>query len=159
MKSRHPTQYLTSYQTNFVSFEKLKKIEYECRACGIWICGCSMFYKKEFWASKSAGAHSTKSLKISGCKRWCPKDLRVRATAAPVLTHSLECSIFCLTSTDATCATKNICVFCASKKDQTKRNWFQINVLLPWPDLYPKPVDNKVRRWLSNCIARHYITT
>ena len=39
--------------------------------------------------SKSAGAHSTRSLKISGCKRWCPKDLRVRAPAAPLLTHSL----------------------------------------------------------------------
>ena len=39
----------------------------------IWICGCSLFYKRELWASKSAGAHSTKSLKISGGKRWCPK--------------------------------------------------------------------------------------
>ena len=58
-------------------------------ALEIWICGCSLFYKRELWASKSAGAHSTKSLKISGCKRWCPKDLRVRAPAAPILTHSL----------------------------------------------------------------------
>ena len=48
-------------------------------ALGIWICGCSPFYKRELWASKSAGAHSTKSLKISGCKRWYPKDLRVCA--------------------------------------------------------------------------------
>ena len=31
-----------------------------------------------------------KSLKIRGCKRWCPKDLRVRAPAAPVLTHFLS---------------------------------------------------------------------
>ena len=38
-------------------------------ALGIWICGCSLYYKREHWASKSAGAHSTKSLKISGCKR------------------------------------------------------------------------------------------
>ena len=38
-------------------------------ALGIWICGCTPFYKREFWASKSASAHSTKSLKISGCKR------------------------------------------------------------------------------------------
>ena len=52
-------------------------------ALGIWICGCSLYYKRELWASKSAGAHSTKSLKISGCKRWCPKDLRDRAPAAP----------------------------------------------------------------------------
>ena len=58
-------------------------------ALRIWICGCSPFYKNELWASKSAGAHSTKSLEISGCKRWCPKDLRVCAPAAPVLTHSL----------------------------------------------------------------------
>ena len=56
-------------------------------ALGIWICG---FYKRELWASKTAGAHSAKSLKISGCKRWCPKDLRMRAPAAPVLTHSLD---------------------------------------------------------------------
>ena len=53
-------------------------------ALGNWICGRSLF-----WASKSVGAHSIKSLKISGCKRWCPKDLRVCAPAAPVLTHSL----------------------------------------------------------------------
>ena len=32
-------------------------------ALGIWICGCSLFYKRELWASKSAGAQSTKSLK------------------------------------------------------------------------------------------------
>ena len=38
-------------------------------ALGIWYCRCSVFYKRELWASKSAGAHSTKSLKISGCKR------------------------------------------------------------------------------------------
>jgi hypothetical protein len=33
-------------------------------ALGIWIRGCSLFYKRELWASKSAGAHSTESLKI-----------------------------------------------------------------------------------------------
>jgi hypothetical protein len=43
----------------------------------------------ELWVSKSAGAHGTRSLKISGCKRLCPKDLQVRAPAAPVPTHSL----------------------------------------------------------------------
>ena len=59
-------------------------------ALGIWICGCSPFFKRELWASKSAGApHSTKSLKISGCKRWCPKDLWVHAPAAPMLMHTL----------------------------------------------------------------------
>ena len=52
-----------------------------------------VFYKRELWASQSAGAHSTKSLKINGCKRWCPKDLRVHAPAAPVLTHSLAADI------------------------------------------------------------------
>ena len=62
---------------------------YTWYALGIWICGCSLFYKREFWASKLAGAHSNKRLKISGCKRWYPKDLWVRAPAAPVLTHSL----------------------------------------------------------------------
>ena len=54
-------------------------------ALGFLICGCSLFYKRELWA----GAHSTKSLKICGCKKWCPKDLRVHAPAAPALTHSL----------------------------------------------------------------------
>ena len=45
-----------------------------------------VFYRRELWTSKSAGANSTSSPKICGCKRWCPKDLRV---LAPVLTHSL----------------------------------------------------------------------
>jgi hypothetical protein len=58
-------------------------------ALGILICGCSLLYKRDLWASKSAGAHSTKSLKISGCKRWCPKNLRVHA---PVLMYSLPIS-------------------------------------------------------------------
>ena len=49
-------------------------------ALGIRICRCSLFYKRELWASKSAGAHSTKSLKISGCKRWCPKDMMVHSS-------------------------------------------------------------------------------
>ena len=68
---------------------KLWKSYSSGHALGIWIWGWSLFYKRELWSSKSAGAHSTKSLKISGCKRWCPKDLRVRAPAAPVLTHLL----------------------------------------------------------------------
>ena len=38
---------------------------------------------------KTAGAYSTTRLKISGCKRWCPKDLQVRESAAPALKHSL----------------------------------------------------------------------
>ena len=64
------------------------------RALGISICGCSLFYKRELWASKSASAHSTFSLKISGCKRWCLKDLRVRALTATVLTHSLDVTVY-----------------------------------------------------------------
>ena len=59
-------------------------------ALGIRICGCSLFSKRELWASKSAGAHSTKSLKISGCKSWYSKDLWVPAPSAPALTHSLN---------------------------------------------------------------------
>ncbi len=42
----------------------------------------------ELWVSKSAAAHSTRSHKISGCKRWCPKDLRVCEPAVLLLTHS-----------------------------------------------------------------------
>ena len=60
---------------------------------GIWICGCSLFYRRDLWASKFAGFNSTKSLKICGCKRWCPKDLRVCAPAEPMLKHSLVCSL------------------------------------------------------------------
>ena len=50
----------------------------------------SVLYKREFWASKSAGFNSTKILEICGCKRQCPKDLRVHAPTAPVLTHSMS---------------------------------------------------------------------
>ena len=46
-------------------------------ALGIWICGCSLLYRRELWASNSAGVYSSKSPKICGCKRWCPKDLWV----------------------------------------------------------------------------------
>ena len=62
-------------------------------ALGIWICGCSLFYRREFWTSKSAGFNSSKSVKICGCKRCCPKDLRVCAPTAPVLTHSLTSAV------------------------------------------------------------------
>ena len=64
-------------------------------ALGIWICGCSLFYRRELWASKFVSFNSTKSLKIFGCKRWSPKDLRVSAGTATVLTHSLGPSITC----------------------------------------------------------------
>ena len=53
-------------------------------ALGIWICGCRCILES---SGSLALAHSTRSLKNSGCKRWCPKDLRVRA---PALTHSLH---------------------------------------------------------------------
>ena len=58
-------------------------------ALGIWICGCRCILESS-GSQNSVVQHSTGSLKISGCKRWCPKDLRVRAPAAPVLTHSLS---------------------------------------------------------------------
>ena len=83
--------------SEWYQYNKYKRVEHGAasrylqpgHALGIWICGCSLFYKRELWASKSEGANSTKSLKISGCKRWCPKDVRVPAPAAPVITHSL----------------------------------------------------------------------
>jgi hypothetical protein len=58
-------------QENILKFPKLISFlgPVAGHALGIWICGCSLFYKRELWASKSAGTHSTKSLKISGCKR------------------------------------------------------------------------------------------
>jgi hypothetical protein len=51
-----------------------------------------------FWRSLgliTVGAHSTRSLKISGCKRWCPKDLRVHAPTASDLTPflALACAL------------------------------------------------------------------
>ena len=51
-------------------------------ALGIWICGCRCILE----SSGSQNCRCTRSLKISRCKRGCPKDLRVRA---PVLTQSL----------------------------------------------------------------------
>ena len=60
---------------------------------GIWICGRSLFYRRELLASKSMGATSSTSLKICGCKRQCPKDLWVCAPAAPMLTNSLKYTI------------------------------------------------------------------
>ena len=62
-------------------------------ALGIWNCGCSLFYRRELWALKSAGFNSTKNLKIRVFKRWCLINLQVCAPAAPVLTHSLLYSI------------------------------------------------------------------
>ena len=44
---------------------------------GIWICGCSLFYRRELWVSKSVVFKSTKSLTICGWRSWCPKDLRL----------------------------------------------------------------------------------
>jgi hypothetical protein len=54
------------------------------RVKGIWVCGCSLFNRRELWASKSAGFNSTRSLKICGCKRGCLKDLRVCAPAVHI---------------------------------------------------------------------------
>ena len=71
-------------------------------ALGIWICRCIPFYIRELLAWKSADAHSTKSLKIVRCKRWCPKDLRVRAPSATVPMHFLQTDIFC-----QTCVSRN----------------------------------------------------
>ena len=72
---------------SYCSVRDQRTMQISGHVLGIWICWCSLFYKREPWASKSAGAHSTKNLKISRCKRWCPKDLRV---CAPVLMHSLN---------------------------------------------------------------------
>ena len=66
-------------------------------ALGIWIWGCSLFYRRELCVSKSAGFNGTKSLQTCGCKRWCPKDVQVYGSAAPVLTYSLQMYITCVT--------------------------------------------------------------
>ena len=42
-------------------------------ALEISICGCSLFYRRELWASKSASFNSTKSLKSVGAKGDVPK--------------------------------------------------------------------------------------
>ena len=123
-------------------------------ALGIRICGCSLFYKRELWASKSAGAHSTKSFKISGWKRWYPKDLRVRAPAAPVLTHSLLLSqIFCKTGPHKT-----------SNATQEKLSLHLYSCILPmrlwqclvyWPSLECKRNLDYTRR--SYCIIHQNV--
>ena len=76
--------------TSSVHYDKQLESTSSGNVLEIWICGygCSLFSG----FSKSVAAHSTRSLKISGCKRVCSKDLRVRAPAAPVLTHSLDFS-------------------------------------------------------------------
>ena len=81
------------YQIYIIDQITLNIISQTGHALRIWICGCILFYSRDLWASKSAGFNSTKSPRICGCKRGCPKDLRVCAPAACVLTHSLrECS-------------------------------------------------------------------
>jgi hypothetical protein len=73
MKKKLPyrVQFVRDYKkmpfrsTNFITLHGLllthALLEY---ALGIWICRCSLFYRREMWASKSAGANSTLSLKI-----------------------------------------------------------------------------------------------
>ena len=62
----------------------------------------------ELLVSKSVGAHSTRSLKISGCKRWCPKDLQVSCTlcthanAFPDILHMMHTK------------TKNSIIYCSN---------------------------------------------
>ena len=68
----------------FSNFYDRNQIIITGNALGIWICGCRCSLFSGF--SKSVSAHSTRS----GCKRWCLKELRVCAPAAPVLTHSLH---------------------------------------------------------------------
>ena len=93
MLSQHQTlPEVTIWNNIFFKISTVKICnELSGHALGIWICGCSLFYKIELRPSKSAGFNNTKILKICGCKRWCLKDLQVRA---PVLTHSLS-SLFC----------------------------------------------------------------
>ena len=43
-------------------------------ALGIWICGCSLFYRRELWASKSAGFNRVlEASKSAGAKGDVPK--------------------------------------------------------------------------------------
>ena len=65
-----------------------------CRECVRILYLQVQVYPGELWGLKTAGAHSARSLKISRCKRWCLKDLRVHAAAAPVLMHSLIVPIY-----------------------------------------------------------------
>ena len=45
---------------------------------------------QEFDSEGAGASWRALGLKISGCKRWCPNDLRVFAPAARMLTHSLK---------------------------------------------------------------------
>ena len=71
---------------------KTRMVSFHGHASEILICPCSLFYRREVWVSKSASSNITKSIKICGCKRECPKDLWVCAPAAPTLAHSLVSS-------------------------------------------------------------------
>ena len=66
------------YQLSMTDYDWSKKKGLPTgHALGIWICGCSLFYRRELWASKFAGFNSTKSLKICGCQMWRYKISRV----------------------------------------------------------------------------------
>ena len=67
--ARNRSKSMIVFSQNFHYRNRSKKRTNTGHALGIWICGCSLFYKRELWATKSASAHSTRSLKIIGCKR------------------------------------------------------------------------------------------
>ncbi len=74
-----------------ICFNSQMKIHLETgHALGIWISGCRLFYRRKLWASKSAGFSSTKSLEICGCKRGCPKDIRIGTPKSSMLMHFLR---------------------------------------------------------------------
>ena len=70
-------QYYSKDYTVFGSWKKqciiLKTVHHEGHALGIWICGCSLFYKRELWVTKSAGAQILKASKSVSTKGDVPK--------------------------------------------------------------------------------------
>ena len=70
-------QYYSKDYTVFGSWKKqciiLKTVHHEGHALGIWICGCSLFYKRELWVTKSAGAQILKASKSASTKGDVPK--------------------------------------------------------------------------------------
>ena len=77
---------------------------------GIWICGCSLFYRREL---SSGPPNLQVSMVLKACKRWCPKDLRLHAPAAPVLMHSLSMATFL-----------ESCCLVSSREGNWNKSWF-----------------------------------
>ena len=72
---------LDQFKTILDRFEHVfKHVWTSGHALGIWICGCTLFYKRELWTSKSVGVHI--ELKASKSAGLCIRKKRIPKTLA-----------------------------------------------------------------------------